>query len=492
MTEEHLDAPMLDVIVIGAGVVGCAVARELSRYRLRIAVCDRAAEASQGGPTKANTGIIHAGYDPVPGTLMARMNVRGNALYDRLCTDLGVRLNRDGTLVIAFSEMERRHLEELLARGQTNGVPGLRIVGHDELMSLEPNLNPEVDSALFAPTGGTVEPYEMTLALAENAALNGVTFLFEHAVHAIQAIASGWRVVAGDSVLETRFVVNAAGLYADDISRMAGAGNFQVHPRRGEYLLLEARSDYDVRRPIFQVPTSRGKGVVVSHTPDGNIIAGPTADDGQDKDAWETTGDGLARVLMNARRSIPALDTRQLVTEFAGTRAVLADRDDFLVDQGAPGFFNAAGIKSPGLTAAPAIAEELVALMEDAGLAMIENPAFIATNARVPLFRECSAEQQARMIADDPRYGRIICRCETVTEGDVLRAIHRPAGAQTVDGVKFRTRAGMGRCQAGFCGPRVLEILARELGVDPLSVTKCGMGSEILVDRLRPEGGDDA
>jgi len=483
---------MLDVIIIGAGVVGCAAARELSRYRLRIAVCDRAAEAGQGGPTKANTGIVHAGYDPLPGTLMARMNVRGNALYDRLSTDLGVRVNRDGTLVIAFSESERRHLEELLARGRANGVPGLRIVAHDELMSLEPNLNPEVDSALFAPTGGTVEPYEMTLALAENAALNGVTFLFEHAVHTLLPVPGGWRVVAGDSVLESKFVINAAGLYADDISCMASAGDFRVCPRRGEYLLLEARSDYDVRHPIFQVPTSRGKGVVVSRTPDGNIIAGPTADDGWDKDAWETTRDGLARVLMDARRSIPTLDTRQLVTEFAGTRAVIAGHDDFLVEQGAPGFFNAAGIKSPGLTAAPAIAEELAVLMEHAGLEMIENPAFVASNARVPLFRECSAEQQARMIADDPRYGRIVCRCETVTEGDVVRAIHRPAGARTVDGAKFRTRAGMGRCQAGFCGPRVLEILARELGVDPLAVTKCGTGSEVLIGRLRPEGGDDA
>jgi glycerol-3-phosphate dehydrogenase len=492
MTESLAGARMIDVVVIGAGVVGCAVARELSRYRLRVVVCDRAAEAGQGGPTKANTGIVHAGYDPLPGTLMARMNVRGNALYDRLASDLGVRLNRDGTIVVAFSEAERGHLEELLMRGRANGVPGLRIMGRDELLALEPNLNPAVDSALYAATGGTVEPYEMTLALAENAALNGVTFLFEHAARSIAPVAGGWRVIAGDSVLDTRRVINAAGLYADEISRMAGAGQFQVFPRRGEYLLLEDRPDCDVRHPIFQVPTARGKGVVVSRTTDGNIIAGPTADDGQDKDAWETTSDGLARVLTDARRSVPALDTRQLVTEFAGTRAIIAGRDDFLLEEGATGFFNAAGIKSPGLTAAPAIAEELVALMERSGLEMVENPAFIAANVRVPLFRECSAAQQARMIADDPRYGRIVCRCETVTEGDVVRAIHRPSGARTIDGVKFRTRAGMGRCQAGFCGPRVLEILARELGMGPLSITKCGTGSEILVGQLRPEGGDDA
>jgi glycerol-3-phosphate dehydrogenase len=492
MTELDHKGPMLDVIIVGAGVVGCAVARELCRYRLRIVVCERAAEASQGGSTKANTGIIHAGYDPLPGTLMARLNVRGNAMYDQLSADLGVRLNRDGTLVVAFSEAERAYLEKLLIQGRANSVPGLRIVGHDDLMLLEPNLSPDADSALFAPTGGTVEPYEMTLALAENAALNGVVFLFEQPVRSVEPVTGGWRVLAGDHVLETRFVINAAGLCADDISRMAGAGDFHVYPRRGEYLLFEDRVDYHVRHPIFQVPTSKGKGIVVSRTTDGNIIAGPTADDGQDKDSWATTADGLARVLAGARRSVPGLDTRQLVTEFVGTRAVIADHDDFLVELGAPGFFNAAGIKSPGLTAAPAIAEELVSLLEREGLEMAENPAFIPTNVRVPLFRECSAEQQARMIADDPRYGRIVCRCETVTEGDIVRAIHRPAGARTVDGIKFRTRAGMGRCQAGFCGPRVLEALARELDLDPLSVTKCGTGSEILVGRLRPEGGDNA
>jgi glycerol-3-phosphate dehydrogenase len=492
MTDRQACGQMLDVVIVGAGVVGCAAARELSRYCLSVTVCERAAEASQGGPTKANTGIVHAGYDPMPGTLMARLNVRGNAMYDQLSADLGVHMERRGTLVVAFSPSERAHLEELFARGRANGVPGLRIVEHDELMELEPNLSPEADSALFAATGGTIEPYELTLALAENATLNGVQFLFEHPVHAVTSISGGWRVEAGERVLETRFVVNAAGLFADDISRMAGAGDFHIRPRLGQYLLLEDREDYDVRRPVFQVPTSLGKGIVVSRTPDGNIIAGPTADDAQEKDGLATTADGLARVLAGARKSIPRLDTRQLVAEFTGARAVITGHDDFLIEEGAPGFFNAAGIKSPGLTAAPAIAEELVSLLKGAGCDLIANPAFIPTNARVPLFRQCSSEQQKCMIAEDSRYGRIVCRCETVTEGDIVYAIHRPAGARTVDGLKFRTRAGMGRCQGGFCGPRVLEILSRELGLDPLTVTKFGAGSEILAGRLRPEGEDDA
>jgi glycerol-3-phosphate dehydrogenase len=483
---------MLDVVIVGAGVVGCATARELSRYRLSVVVCERAAEASQGGPTKANTGIVHAGYDPIPGTLMARLNVRGNAMYDQLTADLGVHMEHHGTLVVAFSPSERTHLEELLARGQANGVPGLRILERSELMELEPNLSPEADSALFAATGGTVEPYELTLALAENAVLNDVEFLFEHPVRSLEAIPGGWRVNAGERVLETRFVVNAAGLFADDISHMAAAGDFHIRPRLGQYLLLEDRADYDVRHPVFQVPTAMGKGIVVSRTPDGNIIAGPTADDAQEKDDVATTADGLARVLAGARKSIPRLDARQLVAEFTGARAVIVGRDDFLVEEGAPGFFNAAGIKSPGLTAAPAIAEELVSLLKGAGCDMTSNPAFVPTNACIPLFRQCSPEQQKRMIAEDPRYGRIVCRCETVTEGDIVRAIQRPAGAHTVDGLKFRTRAGMGRCQGGFCGPRVLEILGRELGLDPVSVTKCGTGSEILTGRLRPEGEYDA
>jgi len=492
MIELQVEGRMLDVVIIGAGVVGCATARELSRYHLNVTVCERAAEAGQGGATKANTGIIHAGYDPMPGTLMARLNVRGNAMYDQLTADLGVHMERHGTLVVAFSPFERAHLEELLARGRANGVPGLRILDHSELMELEPNLSPEADSALFAATGGAIEPYELALALAENAALNGVEFLFEHPVRSVKPISGGWRMEAGERVLETRFVVNAAGLFADDISRMAGAGDFHIRPRLGQYLLLEGRADYDVQRPVFQVPTPKGKGIVVSRTPDGNIIAGPTADDAQDKEDLATTADGLARVLAGARKSIPRLDTKQLVAEFTGARAVIVERNDFLVEQGAAGFFNAAGIKSPGLTAAPAIAERLVSLLKSAGLGMTSNPSFAPTNARIPLFRRCSSEQQKRMITEDPRYGRIVCRCETVTEGDIVRAIHRPTGARTVDGLKFRTRAGMGRCQGGFCGPRVLEILSRELGLDPLSVTKCGAGSEVLAGRLRPEGEDDA
>lgn len=492
MTDQRGREQMLDVVVVGAGVVGCATARELSRYLLNVVVCERAAEAGQGGPTKANTGIVHAGYDPMPGTLMARLNVRGNAMYDQLSTELGIHFDRPGTLVVAFSPSERARLEGLLTRGLANGVPGLRILEHGEVMELEPNLNPEVECALLAPTGGTIEPYELTLALAENAALNGVEFLFEHPVHLVKSIPGGWRVEAGEQVLETRFVVNAAGLFADDISRMAGAGDFHIRPRLGQYLLLEDRADYDVQHPVFQTPTSLGKGIVVSRTPDGNIIAGPTADDAQDKEGLATTAEGLVRVLAGARKSVPHLDTRQLVTEFTGARAVLVGHDDFLIEEGAPGFFNAAGIKSPGLTAAPAIAEELVSLLKGAGCDLTVNTSFTPTNVCMPLFRECSSEQQKGLIAEDFRYGRIVCRCETVTEGDVVRAIQRPAGARTVDGLKFRTRAGMGRCQGGFCGPRVLEILSRELGMDPLAVTKCGTGSEILVGRLRPEGEEDA
>jgi len=271
----------------------------------------------------------------------------------------------------------------------------------------------------------------------------------------------------------------------DDVSRMAGAGDFHIHPRQGQYLLLEDRADYDVQHPVFQVPTPMGKGIVISRTPDGNIIAGPTADDVQDKDELATTADGLARVLAGARKSIPCLDTRQLVAEFTGARAVIVGHDDFLVEQGAPGFFNAAGIKSPGLTAAPAIAEELVLLLKGAGCDMTSNPVFVPTNARVPLFRECSPEQQKRMIAEDPRYGRIVCRCETVTEGDVVRAIQRPTGARTVDGLKFRTRAGMGRCQGGFCSTKIMEIIAKEKNITLSEIVKSENQSWIVNNKIK-------
>ncbi|HPS70330.1 MAG TPA: NAD(P)/FAD-dependent oxidoreductase [Candidatus Cryosericum sp.] len=479
----------LDVVVIGAGVVGCAAARELSRYRLSVAVCEQGAEAGQGGATKANTGIIHAGYDPAPGTLMARMNVRGNALYTDLCHDLGVRLERAGTLVVALSQEDRPYLDALLARGRANGVPGLCLVGHDELMKLEPNVNHQADSALFAPTGGTVEPYEVALALAENAARNGVWFLFDCAVSGLEPADDGWCVHVGAQELRTRFVVNAAGLSAAKISQSAVPGKrFHMHPRLGQYVLLENRPEYDIRHPVFQVPGPTGKGVVVSRTPDGNIIVGPTAEDTDSDRDLATTGEGLRSALAQARRSVPTLDERLAITEFCGARAIIDERDDFLIEESAPGFFNAAGIKSPGLTAAPAIAEELIRLMANSGLKLVANPAFVPTNEPGRLFRDCSAEEQVQMIRENPAFGRIVCRCETVTEGDVVRAIQRPLGARTVDGVKFRTRAGMGRCQGGFCGPRVLEILSRELNMDPLLITKCGPGSEILTTRLRPEG----
>ena len=489
MSEAAQQRGFLDVVIVGAGIVGCALARELSRYRLGVAVCEQAAEAGQGGATKANTGIVHAGYDPAPGTLMARMNVRGNALYPTLCQDLGVRLDRSGTLVLALSQEDRPYLAALLARGQANAVPGLRIVGHDELMNLEPNVNSDADSALFAPTGGTVEPYEVALALAENAVQNGVHFLFDCTVSQLEPVDDGWCVHAGAQKLRTRFVVNAAGLSAAKVSQAAAPGTcFHMHPRLGQYVLLGDRPEYDIRHPIFQVPGRMGKGVVVSRTPDGNIIAGPTAEDSDSDRDLATTRAGLRSVLAQARRSVPALDERQVITEFCGARAIVDERDDFLIEESAPHFFNAAGIKSPGLTAAPAIAEELVGLMANSGLELVANRAFVGTNEPALLFRDCSADEQRRMIHEDPSFGRIVCRCETVTEGDVMRAIHRPVGARTVDGIKFRTRAGMGRCQGGFCGPRVLEMLSRELNVDPLSISKCGPGSEILATRLRPEG----
>lgn len=423
---------------------------------------------------------------------MAQLNVRGNAMYDELCAELAVPFERCGTLVVAFCDAERSHLEELLQRGSENGVPGLRLVEHMELMHMEPNLNPQAVCALFAPTGGTIEPYELTIALAENAARNGVLFLFEHPVTSLQRTPDAWRIQAGDCSLTGRFVVNAAGLFADEINRMAGADAFDIHARRGEYLLLEDNPTYTVHRPIFQVPTSAGKGIVVSRTVDGTMIVGPTADDAGEKGNLGTTTDGLRRVLEGARKTIPALQTRTVITEFTGERAMIDGYDDFLVSPSSvPGFFNVAGIKSPGLTAAPAIAEKLVAQLGEGGLHLTTRSDFCPCNEHVPLFRECAPEQQQAMIVADARYGRIVCRCETVTEGDIMQAIHRPAGARTVDGVKFRTRAGMGRCQGGFCGPRALEILARELHETPLQVTKCGKGSEILVGRLRPEEAED-
>ena len=478
---------MIDVVVIGAGVTGCAIARELSRLRLSVAVYERGEDVCSG-TSKANSAIIHSGHSAAPGSRMARMNVLGNAMYSEICEELDVPLKRIGSLNVAFSPEQLPGLEKLMADGKANGVSGMRIVGAEELHELEPNLAPEACGALLAPTSGIICPYELTIALAENAAINGVEFHRSTAVESVSKVDGGWQAALEDgTAVQCRAIVNAAGVYSDIFNNMVSERKLHVIPRKGEYWMVDKSYANAFRHTIFQLPGPMGKGILVSPTVDGTLILGPTAQDIEDKDDTDTTSSGLANVSATAAKIWPSMPRNAFITTFAGIRAHLASHDFVLGEpEDAPCFFNATGIESPGLTSAPAIAKELAAQIADR-LGAKPKDDYRPGRPKVVRFRELDNAARAALIASDPAYGRIVCRCETVTEAEVRASIRRPVGARSIDAVKRRTRSGMGRCQGGFCMPRVLDILAEELGVSPLEITKCGGKSFILVDRLHGE-----
>ncbi len=468
-----------DVIIVGAGVVGCAVARELSRYRLDVLLMDKECEAGFG-TSKANSGIIHAGHHGDPATLKGRLEWEGNQAWDRLADELGFGFERIGELTVAFDDDDRRTLSELEAQGRDKGVTGLERWDAERVRREEPALSEEIVEALFAPTAGVVNPYEACFTLAENAHANGVVTSFEDPVISIDRIDDGFRVHGRNGTVDGRFVVNAAGLFADEIAAMVGLDGPTIRARKGEEYLLDKRLQGYVKRLIFPSPTPTSKGVLIIPTYDGTLMVGPTAHWAL-KDDLTTTAEGAAEVFEKVRRLAPGISERDCIAEFAGLRAV-AEGEDFVVGATAvPGFVQAAGIQSPGLTAAPALAEMVVRALKDEGLALQADPEFDPRLAPPVRFATASAEEQAALVASDPGYGRIVCRCEIVTEGEVVDAIER--GARTLDGLKFRTRAGMGRCQGGFCTWRCMELLSSEADMPVPAVTKRGGGSWVVLPR---------
>lgn len=475
---------MYDVIIIGAGVVGCTVARELSRFRLKAAVIEKEEEVACG-TSKANSGIVHAGYDPLPGTLKAKLNVYGNSLFDKLSKELDFPFKRIGSLVLAFSENELSVLEELKARGEENGVEGLRIVLREELAEMEPNVSKEAVAALYAPSGGIVGPYEMNIAFAENAAANGVNFIMGAAVKAVTWTGDHFRVTAGEKEYETRYLINSAGVYADVIAEMAeGKKRYEITPRLGEYCLLDKYAGGMVNKVLFQVPGAYGKGILVTPTVEGNVLLGPTARDVESKAEVDCSASGLAEVMTKARLSVPAISQSYVITSFAGLRAHSGE-EDFIIAESSevPKLINLIGIESPGLTSAPAIGLMVADMLGKAGLPMEEKADFNPVRPKTVKFSNMKNEVRKKLVEADPAYGNIICRCEMVTEGEILDAIRRPLGAKTLDGVKRRVRAGSGRCQGGFCSARIVDILAKELSISPLEVTKKGGDSRILLGK---------
>ena len=477
---------MYDVIIIGAGVSGCAIARELSRYKLKTMVLEKALDVCEG-TSKANSGIAHAGYDAKPGTLKAKLNVEGSRRMKALSEELDFPYKQNGSLVLCFDEKDRSKLEELKKRGECNGVPDIRILNREEVLSLEPGAGEQVVSALYAPTGAIVCPFGLTIALAENAAVNGVEFQFGTKVKVIRKAAEGYLIETNKGSFETKLVINAAGVYADELHNMVSEEKMKLTPRRGEYLLCDKLSKGIPSHTLFQLPTALGKGVLVTPTVHGNLLIGPTAEDIEDKEGIETTAEGMELIREKAALSVKELPLRQVITSFAGLRAHTGE--DFIIKEvpDAPGFIDVAGIESPGLTCAPAIGAYVADIVKKL-LSPAEKENFIAERRGIPSMALASGQERQRLILENPAYANVICRCEMVTEGEIIDAIRRPVGARTTDGIKRRTRAGMGRCQSGFCNPKVVEILARELGVDESEVLKSGEDSWYL---LREEGGED-
>lgn len=473
-----------DVAVVGAGVVGTLISRELSKYDIRVALLEKCNDVAMG-TTKANSAIVHGGFDAANGTLKAKLNVRGTELMPKLCADMAVPYRNNGSLVLAFSEEEMEHVHTLYERGVKNGVPKLSVLNSEQVKALEPHISDEVVGALLSETAGIVCPYELTIAAAEVAVTNGVEFIRNCAVKAIAKTDDGFVLSTTQGEITASYVVNAAGIHSDDIARMIGDDSISLVARKGEYYLLDKSFGYIADHTIFQCPNKMGKGVLVTPTVDGNLLIGPSALDVDDKEDVDTTSEGLEFIVEKARKSVPSLNIRGAITSFAGMRAHPVT-DDFILgfSEKDDCFLNVAGIESPGLSAAPAIAEAVANMLsEKANLQ--EKKDYVLTRKAPVRFRHMTKAEREALIAKNKAYGRIICRCETITEGEILDAIHAPAGARDVDGVKRRTRAGMGRCQGGFCGSKVVEILSRELNVPMNEITKFGGNSKILFEKTK-------
>ena len=472
-----------DVAIIGGGVVGCLTARALSMSNLKVCVIEAEADVSTA-TSRANSGIVHAGYDAAPGSLKAKFNGEGAAMIPQLAADLGVPYEQTGSFVVAFDAEDEKQLALLHERGIANGVE-TRIISGDEARKMEPVLCGDITAALYAPTAGIICPYTLTIAAAENAAENGVRFLFNRRVTAVSRMEDGFAIEAGTHRIEARSIVNAAGIHAGEISALADGEEIHIRPRKGEYVIFDKSMAARTKTVIFSAPSEKGKGVLFAPTAHGNMLAGPTAQF-TEMDDTATSREGLEEALCGAQRYAPSIERRAAIAVFAGLRAA-SEKHDFTVEasETAPGLINVAGIESPGLTASPAIAEYVVKLLDGMGISGAPRQGAVRTRRPIESFAHATPERRKELIAMDSRYAHIVCRCETVTEAEIVEAIHRPCGATTVDGVKFRTRAGTGRCHGGFCLPRVMDILARELMTSNLAITKGGPGSPILTGRTK-------
>lgn len=474
---------MYDVVIIGAGVIGAMTARTLTEYDLKICILEKENDVAMGA-TKANSAIVHAGFDAKPGSLKARLNVKGSEMMAEVAGELGVKYKNNGSLVIGFNEEDKKTIEELYERGRTNGVKNLKILNKEEVKELEENISDNVTAALYAPSGAIICPYELATAAIGNAMDNGVELKCNFCVSDIKEYDGGFEVVSERETVKTHFIVNAAGLYSDKIAGMIGDNSFSITPRRGEYILLDKECGDIVSHTIFRTPSEMGKGILVSPTVDNNLLLGPTSEDIEDKENKETTKTGLDRVMKEAAENVDGIMLGKTITSFCGLRAT-GSTGDFIINSPKKGFINAAGIESPGLSASPAIALMIVDILKETDLKFSKRENYIRTRKPMHYFREATIEEKNEIIKRDKTYGRIVCRCEGVTEGEIREAIRTNPKPTDLDGVKRRTRAQMGRCQGGFCSPYIVDLIEEELGIKKEKITKNGGKSYILTGKTK-------
>lgn len=476
---------LYDVIIIGAGVIGGMAARELSKYNLSVCLLEKENDVAAGA-SRANSGIVHGGYDPEPGTLKAKLNTVGVEMLYEAAEELCVPYIKNGSMVCAFGEKEDPAVKELYDRGIVNGILGLKILSGDEARTIEPNLSGAITSVLHVTNAGIICPYDLTIAAVGNAMDNGVELKRNFAVSSIEKKADGYMVaaVSGEAV-SGKYVLNCAGGYSDKIANMVGDDSFTIIPRAGEYILLDKTEGGRVKHTIFQVPSEEGKGILVSPTVDGNLLTGPTAIKVDTPESRDTTAEGIAQVQRLAAKSVPSVNFRQVITSFTGVRSS-EKKGDFIIEESpnAPGFVHVAAIDSPGLTCCVVIAKYAVEKLAEAGLTLAQKENWNGKRQDPHAFRKMTDEEKNAYIQENPEYGKIVCRCETVSEGEIRAAIRQNPGARDIDGVKRRTRSGMGRCQGGFCGPYVMALIAEELGVPMETVTKNGGDSFMLTGRI--------
>lgn len=481
---------MYDVVIIGAGVTGCCIARELSRYEIKACVLEKGDDVASG-TSKGNSGVIHSGFDAKPGSAMAKFNVEGNKLMWERAEELDFPVKKNGALVVCTVESERGKLDELLEQAKKNGVPGVVILERDEVLKMEPNLTDKTVAALYAPTGGVICPFNLAIAMAENANVNNIEFKFETEALDIKKTKIGYIIQTNKGSIETKSIVNAAGVYADKFHNMVSEKKIHITARKGEYLLFDKTLGDVFKTSVFPLPGKMGKGILTAPTIHGNLYVGPSSNDVEDKESVNTTQEVLEDLVEKIKTNHlckVSLSMNRVITSFSGLRAH-EDNHDFIVEEVADAeyFFDAAGIESPGLTSSPAIGVKLAKLIAKR-MNLEEKKDFISRRKGVIKFEKLSNEEKIKLIRKQPEYGNIVCRCEMITEGEIIDAIHRPLGAKSLDSIKRRTRAGMGRCQAGFCTPKTMGILARELGIDMTEVTKKGGQSHLVIGHNKELG----